>query len=235
MSEPGASRSGRPAHSPAELVRPLVRVRQYRDFTAEPVTEAELDAIVDAARWSGSSQNGQPWRFIVLRDAAILGRVAEAGLPQTGALRNAVAAVALVLPDEPGMALVHAYDEGRAAERALAAASLVGLGAGIRGSGPTSGNGSASCSACPQAGSSGPSWRSATPATRPGGRSRRPAPPVFRERTSCSRSAGRRAEPGRQPDRRWWRVDRLDRGRPALLTAGPRRHPPARGRWRSRR
>ena len=39
--------------------------------------------------------------------------------------------IAIVLPDEQGQAVSHAYDEGRAAERILIAASMLGLGAGI--------------------------------------------------------------------------------------------------------
>ena len=81
--------------TPRETVRPLLRTRQIREFTQEPLTKAELDAIVDAARWSGSSSNSQPG----------------------GA--------------DADHALSHAYDEGRAAERMLVAASMLGLGAGI--------------------------------------------------------------------------------------------------------
>lgn len=51
----------------SERVRPLIRVRQIRDFSDRPIAPAELDAIADVARWSGSSQNTQPWRFILIR------------------------------------------------------------------------------------------------------------------------------------------------------------------------
>jgi nitroreductase len=111
-------------------VRPLLRVRQIREFTPEAPTDAELDAIVDAARWSGSSTNSQPWRFITIRDRAVLDRLHDAGLPQTRSLKTAPAAVAIALPDDQ-YAISHAYDEGRAAERLLIAANLVGLSAGI--------------------------------------------------------------------------------------------------------
>lgn len=115
---------------PDEIVRPLIRVRQIRAFTDEPPTDRELAAIADVARWSGSSTNSQPWRFVVVRDREVLLRIHEAGLPQTGSLATALAAIAIVLPDE-GDAISHAYDEGRAAERMLIAASFLGLGAGI--------------------------------------------------------------------------------------------------------
>jgi nitroreductase len=119
-----------PSPSAHDVVRPLLRVRQIREFTPDPPTDAELDAIVDAARWSGSSTNSQPWRFVTIRDRGVLDRLHEAGLPQTRSLKTAPAAVAIVLPDDDH-ALSHAYDEGRAAERILIAANLLGLAAGI--------------------------------------------------------------------------------------------------------
>jgi nitroreductase len=122
---------GDPFGSAHEHVRPLVRVRQIREFTPEPVSLAELDAIVDVARWSGSSRNNQPWRFIVIREANTLRRIHTAGLPQTRSFQTATAGVAIVLPGEPAREIADAYDDGRAAERILIAASILGLGAAI--------------------------------------------------------------------------------------------------------
>jgi nitroreductase len=116
---------------PAGRVRPLLRVRQMRDFTAAGVTPAQLDAIADAARWSGSSQNSQPWRFIVISDTATVRQIGQAALPQTRSLQTAAAAIAIALPEDSGRAVSHAFDEGRAAERIMIAASLLDLGAGI--------------------------------------------------------------------------------------------------------
>jgi nitroreductase len=118
-------------HSPADRVRPLLRVRQVREFASTPVDPEALHAMADAARWSGSSRNGQPWRFVIIRDSDTLRAIHEAGLPQTRSLATARAAIAIVLPSEPGSGISHGYDEGRAAERMLIAASLLGLGAGI--------------------------------------------------------------------------------------------------------
>jgi nitroreductase len=116
---------------PRTRVRPLIRVRQIREFTTEQVASAELEAIVDVGRWSGSSKNNQPWRFIVIRHPATLRRIAEVGLPQTRSFHTATAGVAIVLPAEPRRQLSDAYDDGRAAERILIAASILGLGAAI--------------------------------------------------------------------------------------------------------
>ena len=114
-----------------ERVRPLLRTRQVREFTAAPVADEEITALTEVARWSGSSRNTQPWRFVVIRDERTIRAIAEAGMPQTRSLTTASAALAIVLPDDPGRAVSYAYDDGRVAERVLIAASLLGLGAGI--------------------------------------------------------------------------------------------------------
>ena len=56
-----------------DVVRPLRRARQVREFTDQPLTDEELEAITDVARWTGSSRNTQPWRFLVIRDQAKIG------------------------------------------------------------------------------------------------------------------------------------------------------------------
>ena len=117
--------------SPAEKLRPLRQTRQFREFTAEPVDEGSLDAIADVARWSGSSANSQPWRFIIVTDEATIRQIAAMGMPSTRSLQSATAAIAIVLPDEKGKQVGYAFDEGRAAERMLIAAGMIDLGAGI--------------------------------------------------------------------------------------------------------
>ena len=116
--------------APLEIIRPLLRVRQIRQFTDLPPTDDELAALTDVARWSGSSTNTQPWRFILVRDRDVLLEIHAAGLPQTRSLATALAAIAIALPDDDD-AISHAFDEGRAAERMLIGATNLGLGAGI--------------------------------------------------------------------------------------------------------
>lgn len=115
--------------TPADLLRPLRQVRQVRQFTDAPVTDEELDAIVDVGRWSGSSRNGQPWRFVAVRDVALVRRLGAADLPHSRALATAMAAIVVVVPADGGIS--NAYDEGRAAERMLVAATELGLAAGL--------------------------------------------------------------------------------------------------------
>jgi nitroreductase len=114
-----------------DRLRPLRRTRQVREFTEQPVDPAELAAIADVARWTGSSRNTQPWRFIVLTDVDAIRRIAEIGPPQTRSLRTATAAIAIVLPADDSHEVGLAYDDGRVAERILIAAGMLDLAGGI--------------------------------------------------------------------------------------------------------
>src|SRR5664279_4281243 len=83
------------------VLRALRKTRQVRQFTPEPVAEADLQALLEVARWSGSSINRQPWTFIVIRDRAELVRLAELA---PHAKHVAGAAVAIVPRSAPGTA-----------------------------------------------------------------------------------------------------------------------------------
>ncbi len=114
-----------------EVLEQIRTVRQARQYQPETVSDEIVEQLLEIARWTGSSRNTQPWRFIVIRDVGSIRKIAETGLPQTRSLGTAMAAIAITLPAAPDRAISHAYDDGRAAERMLIAASLLGLGAGI--------------------------------------------------------------------------------------------------------
>jgi nitroreductase len=116
---------------PADVLRPLRRTRQVREFEPTPLAPETLDALADVARWTGSSKNTQPWRFIVITDPSTIRAIHAAGLPQTRGVATATAAIAIVLPAEPDRAVHDAYDDGRVAERILVAAAMLDIGAGI--------------------------------------------------------------------------------------------------------
>lgn len=47
-------------------VHDLIRDRwSPRAFGTGEVTQAQLDSLIEAARWAASSYNGQPWRYVV--------------------------------------------------------------------------------------------------------------------------------------------------------------------------
>lgn len=94
-------------------------VRHYRD---EAIPGAEVEAILEAARWTGSSKNLQQWAFVVLDERSDLDRLASAGR-STDPIRNAPLAVALVWPEEG-----YEFDVGRAAQNMMLAAAALGVG-----------------------------------------------------------------------------------------------------------
>jgi nitroreductase len=110
------------------VLRTLRRTRQIREFTDEPVDEGAIRAILEVARWTGSGANRQPWTFVIVRDPAERQRIAELA-PHASHVANAPVAIAIVMN---GVAPQwDDYDEGRAAERILIAATALGLGGGI--------------------------------------------------------------------------------------------------------
>jgi len=92
------------------------------------VSDEDLHAILEVARWTGSSMNTQPWQFIVIRDADVRRRIGEISV-HARYVAKAPLAMAIAMPGEDSES--DAYDEGRVAERILIAASAMDLGAGI--------------------------------------------------------------------------------------------------------
>lgn len=56
----------------AQPIHPLFLDRwSPRAFDASPLSQAQLEALLEAARWAPSAHNAQPWRFVyALRDSA---------------------------------------------------------------------------------------------------------------------------------------------------------------------
>jgi nitroreductase len=57
-----------------ELVK---RRRSTRRFKEDPVPTESLGRILDAGRWAPSGGNLQPWRFVVVTDEDVKGKIAE--------------------------------------------------------------------------------------------------------------------------------------------------------------
>jgi len=56
--------------------------RSIRNYTDEPVSDKDLDMILEAARQAPSGENAQPWRFIIVKDPEVrkkMGAIAGGG------------------------------------------------------------------------------------------------------------------------------------------------------------
>lgn len=62
--------------------------RSVRKFTAEPVTDEQMEMLLRAAMAAPSATNEQPWQFVVIRDRATLGHLSKA-TPFTKSLADA--------------------------------------------------------------------------------------------------------------------------------------------------
>lgn len=51
--------------------------KSIRRFKQTPVSDDDIKKILDAGRWAPSANNTQPWSFVVIRDKALLGKMAE--------------------------------------------------------------------------------------------------------------------------------------------------------------
>jgi hypothetical protein len=108
-------------------LEPIRRVSQIRQYSSDPVPDDVVDQLLELARWTGSAKNGQPWRFIVVRDKERLKKIG-ALRPPISWLAAAPVGIAIVL--EGAQPMFGAYDEGRLTERLLTGATMLGYGGG---------------------------------------------------------------------------------------------------------
>ena len=99
----------------------ILKLRAIRDFKPEPLEPEDLAAILEAARWTGSSKNRQDWSFLVITDPDRLQDLASHG-DFTQPVRDSVATIVIV--QEPGGNM---FDVGRAAQNIMLAAKAVGV------------------------------------------------------------------------------------------------------------
>ena len=112
-----------------DVERALRKLRTVRRFRPDPIPDADVHAILEAGRRTGSSKNLQRWHFIVVRDRDRLAALARVG-PFAGHLAGGALAIALVTPD-PAAAdspLSVTWDSGRAAQNMMLVALARGIG-----------------------------------------------------------------------------------------------------------
>lgn len=105
--------------------------RNVREFAHREIPEADLDRVLEAARIAPSSQNNQPWDFIVVTDRDLLGELS--GVWRGGGhIAHAAAAVAVVIPDEeePRARERNRFDIGQATMQMMIVAADLGIGSG---------------------------------------------------------------------------------------------------------
>ena len=100
-----------------------------RSFDDRPIADDHLDQILEAGRRTPSSQNWQPWDFILIRQRAQLLELAHVW-QGAGHVAHAAAAIALIAPvpqDDRERRLIQ-YDLGQATMSIMLAAAGLGIG-----------------------------------------------------------------------------------------------------------
>jgi nitroreductase len=105
--------------------------RNVREFADRPIPAADLERILEAGRIAPSSQNNQPWDFVLVTDRDKLRELA--GVWRGGGhIAGAMAAIAVVIPDEeePRARERDRFDIGQATMQMMIAAADQGIGCG---------------------------------------------------------------------------------------------------------
>lgn len=105
---------------------PIFSRRSIRRYTDEPITDTELQDLLEAGMAAPSASNRKPWHFVVVTDRETLCALAEAH-PYGKMLTKAGAAIAVC--GDPGVSTWWVQDCSAATENILIAAAAMGLGA----------------------------------------------------------------------------------------------------------
>ena len=105
--------------------------RNVRSYRPDPVPDADLDRIADAAWRAPSASNRQHWTFIIVTDPEQL-RALSKVWQGAGHIAGAAAAIAVIVPqtDDDRTRLLDYYDLGQATYAIAVAAAGLGIGTG---------------------------------------------------------------------------------------------------------
>jgi nitroreductase len=105
--------------------------RNVREFADRPILEADLERVLEAGRIAPSSQNHQPWDFVVVTDRELL-RELSGVWRGGGHIAHAAAAIAMVIPDESESRARerNRFDIGQATMQMMIVAADRGIGTG---------------------------------------------------------------------------------------------------------
>jgi nitroreductase len=128
VGQPAAERSGWPA-----IVRSMqtwdaiTSRRNVRAFADRPIRAEDIDQILEAGRRSPSSENWQPWDFVIVTDRAQLQDLSQVFF---GAhhVANSAATVAIIAPPDDNEFHRAEFDLGQATMSMALAAADLGIG-----------------------------------------------------------------------------------------------------------
>ncbi|HTQ22682.1 nitroreductase family protein [Mycobacterium sp.] len=105
--------------------------RNVRQYKPKPVSDDDLNRIVEAGWRAPSASNRQPWDFVIVTDRTQLQELSTVWRG-AGHIAGAPAAIAMVVPEPPDerRKVVDQYDVGQATMAMMIAATDLGIGTG---------------------------------------------------------------------------------------------------------
>ena len=110
-----------------ELIEAIFARRSIRKYTVEPVSEADIKTLLEAAMAAPSASNRKPWQFVVVTERQMLDALAKVH-PHGKMLFEATLCIA-VCGDLTTFERFWVQDCSAATENLLLAATALGLGA----------------------------------------------------------------------------------------------------------
>jgi nitroreductase len=101
--------------------------RNVRSFTDQPIAATDLDRILEAGRRSPSSQNWQPWDFVLVTDRTTLRELATVWRG-AGHVADSAATIVVVGPADDNAFRRAQLDLGQATMAMMIAAADLGIG-----------------------------------------------------------------------------------------------------------
>ncbi len=108
-----------------ERLNLLFKRRSIRDFTGQPITDADLRSLLEAGMAAPSASNRRPWHFVVTRNPKDLEELSQRH-PYAKMLPKA--SVAIAVCGDPAISSWWVQDCSAATENILVAAAGLGLG-----------------------------------------------------------------------------------------------------------
>ncbi len=106
--------------------------RNVRQYTDRPIAREDLERVLEAGRRAPSSQNWQPWNFVVVTDREQLVELAKAWELGGKHIARSAATIALVAkqPEDDRKRNSLYYDFGQTTAQLMIAAADLGIGSG---------------------------------------------------------------------------------------------------------
>ncbi len=101
--------------------------RNVRSYSGQPIATADLDQILEAGRRAPSSQNWQPWAFIVVTEPGKLGELAKVWRG-AGHVAGSAATIVVLAPTSDNTYQRAQFDLGQAVMAMAIAAADLGIG-----------------------------------------------------------------------------------------------------------